>query len=245
MCEDRTISPGCELLWHPPARLLLDHHLFTEEEVFKHCVETGFVFPEYECNGSIVFVASKFSQSPIKEPNADLQYLWVRTIFSILSFPFKPALTAVLGQNDCAVTTDDDGDWLLLETKPGREFRELASKFSLSAARAAFRRKVDAACFGRPHNLGCVLQNTYADLTGIDAYLDLADTVRHEELLSWEPIPLGGHSQDVYRAKWECPPRLGMLSATTFDVVLKRIWSPGPQHLQPRTEALQLREVGG
>jgi len=249
------MSPGCELLWHPPARLLLDHHLFTEEEVLRHCVETGFVFPEYECKGSIVFVASEFSQSPISQQTVHLQYLWVGIVFNLLPFPPKPPLKTVSVQNDCAVTTDDGGRWFLLETNPGREFRKVAFRFGLSAARAAFRRKVDAACFGWAQNLGSVLQNTYTDLTRLGAYLDLADTVRPEELLSWDGTkpwdeklcnvkPLGGQSYDVYRAKWRCPPRLGMPSDRTFDVILKRIWPPGAQQ-QSRNEARQLREVGG
>lgn len=65
MNNSSTISPGDELLWRPKRWILLDHHLFTEEEVFKYYVENHFVFPRYERGDDghlIVFVASELSR---------------------------------------------------------------------------------------------------------------------------------------------------------------------------------------
>lgn len=122
---------------------------------------------------------------------------------------------------------------------PGRQFREIAFKFGIRAARGAFRLKADK--IARLEN---VFQNTYAGLTRLSDYLELFGAIDQEELGSWGEKPLGGHSQDVYRAKWTCPHRLGMPSAKTYDVILKRIWPPGAHQLGSRTEDQQLREVG-
>jgi hypothetical protein len=92
MNNSGTISPGDELLWRPKRRLLLDHHLFTEEEVFKYCVENDFVFPGYEKDDgghSIVFVASELGKpTKILSELHMLEYLWVRALYTPFVSPF-------------------------------------------------------------------------------------------------------------------------------------------------------------
>ena len=93
MTSSSKISPGSELLWRSPKQLLLDHHLFTEEEVFKYCVEMDFVFPRHKKEDSIVFVASELNKSSILHELDKLQSLWVRCTGLLL---FVWALTIAL-----------------------------------------------------------------------------------------------------------------------------------------------------
>ena len=81
MTSSSKVSSGSKLLWKPPKQLLLDHHLFTEEEVFKYCVETDFVFPGHKNEDSIVFVASELNKSSILHELDKLESLWVRCMY--------------------------------------------------------------------------------------------------------------------------------------------------------------------
>jgi hypothetical protein len=79
------ICDGSELLWRPLQQVAFDHHIFTEEEVFKYCVENDFMFPQHKKDDAIVFVAHELCTSSIREDLENLQNQWVRNIIPIAS----------------------------------------------------------------------------------------------------------------------------------------------------------------
>lgn len=74
---DGSISAGAEVVWRPAVQWSLDHHLFTEEEVFKYCVEANYTFPQYCSATSVVFIAQDLETSPILQELDKLESLWV------------------------------------------------------------------------------------------------------------------------------------------------------------------------
>ena len=74
---DGSISVGAEVVWKPVVQWSLDHHLFTEEEVFKYCVEANYTFPQHYSAGSVVFIANRLETSPILRQLEKLESLWV------------------------------------------------------------------------------------------------------------------------------------------------------------------------
>ena len=77
MESPKKISAGSKLFWKPSKSLLLDHHLFTEEEVFKFCIENEFTFPGYREGESIVFIANELEKSQLMRQLSKLQTHWV------------------------------------------------------------------------------------------------------------------------------------------------------------------------
>lgn len=150
-------------------------------------------------------------------------------------------------QNDCAVTADpDNGTWYLLETIPGRKFRNLASEFGINAARAHFRRIVDQKRHGQTLQLADILQGTYnsANAEWLERYCGLVDAINFADISLEATTPLGGRNLDVYRATWTCPGKIDIsMSPKKFEVVLKRIWPPKQKTLESRSEQALFREV--
>jgi hypothetical protein len=64
--------------WRPSKACTWDHHLFTEEEVLKFCVETRFEFPGYRGEDGIVFEATELDESELRKARRDLHVAWVR-----------------------------------------------------------------------------------------------------------------------------------------------------------------------
>ncbi|KAM3435356.1 hypothetical protein MY4824_004937 [Beauveria thailandica] len=153
-----SISVGAEMVWEPAVRWSLDHHLFTEEEVYRYCVEANYTFPQHFSSESVVFIANHLEDSPILQQLDQLETLW----------------------NDCAVTVDTkSGQWYLLETRPGVQFRKLSTDFSIYKAREAFRQAADRHRLERSHRL----RDTLFGLPQLDRLAE------YEEYDPFEPIP--------------------------------------------------------
>ncbi|KAK8143589.1 hypothetical protein G3M48_007035 [Beauveria asiatica] len=189
-----SISVGAEMVWEPAVRWSLDHHLFTEEEVYRYCVEANYTFPQHFSSESVVFIANHLEDSPILQQLDQLETLW----------------------NDCAVTVDPkSGQWYLLETRPGVQFRKLSTDFSIHKAREAFRQAADRHRLERSHRL----RDTLFGLPQLDRLAeyeeyDPFEPIPFSEITSFQDEALDGQSADVFRAQWLCPRKLNMESQT-------------------------------
>ncbi len=67
-------SPPKKMLWSPNRAIRHEHHLHTEEEVFKFCIENEFYFPSYLESNFIVFVPSLLKESKLLEEMRD--FFW-------------------------------------------------------------------------------------------------------------------------------------------------------------------------
>jgi hypothetical protein len=65
------------LLWKTATPIMHDHHLYTEEEVFKFCIDMDFYFPGHFDNESIVFVPSPLKSSKVFDEMDRFWEKWV------------------------------------------------------------------------------------------------------------------------------------------------------------------------
>jgi hypothetical protein len=70
--------PNGKRLWRPKKHVAYDHHLRTEEEVFKYCVEADLFFPGYSEEDAIVFESSPLRGSKLIIEMEDFWEKWVR-----------------------------------------------------------------------------------------------------------------------------------------------------------------------
>jgi hypothetical protein len=98
LANGESISVGAEMVWEPAVRWSLDHHLFTEEEVYRYCVEANYTFPQHFSSDSVVFVANPLEESPILQQLDKLETLWVNILSESLIAPYanKSRTTAQL-----------------------------------------------------------------------------------------------------------------------------------------------------
>jgi hypothetical protein len=73
------------MFWNPEKAVTHEHHLHTEEEVFKFCLENKFYFPNHLEGNEIVFVGSLLKDSKLLENMQDFWEKWVG--FPQLSYP--------------------------------------------------------------------------------------------------------------------------------------------------------------
>ncbi|KAK0756696.1 hypothetical protein N5P37_010852 [Trichoderma harzianum] len=184
------------LVWHPERRVKFDHHLHTEEEVYRFCVNNELYFQEYLHEDGIIF-----QQTPLKTSAiwGELHNYWMKW-------------------NDCAITQHADSrQWLLLETIPGIQFRKIYEERDHIAAQRYFQRFVDDYRFGRVSEVAEVL-----GLTGESPQYDgFLETIPFSEIHSINFAPLAGANGLVYRAKWTCPQKIDMPASEIREVALK------------------------
>ncbi|KAL6821136.1 kinase-like domain-containing protein [Trichoderma sp. SZMC 28015] len=190
-------DPGSQMLvWRPERRAKFDHHLHTEEEVYRFCVSNELYFQEYLHEDGIIF-----QQTPLKTSDiwGELHNYWMKW-------------------NDCAITQHaDSGQWLLLETIPGIQFRKLYEERDHIAAQRYFQRFVDDCRFGRVSEVAEVLGLT-GESPQYDGFLEI---IPFNEIHSINFSPLAGTSGLVYRAKWTCPQKIDMPASEIREVALK------------------------
>jgi len=210
--KDASTDPR-KLLWSHPKSVLFDHYLVSEEEVFAFSVESNLVHPDYLENGSVLFIASSLRDSRILHEMRDFWEKWVCGSSDDFSSQ------ANSGQNDCAITKNEETDeWLLLETVPGVQFRRLWDDQDQVAALKYFRRFVDEQRFGRPLRLAEVLGASDFD----PEYESLLNIIPFIEITEIDSKPLGsGARGTVYQGKWQCPRKIDMLAEETRSVALK------------------------
>ncbi len=161
-------------------------------------------------------------------------------------------LTDMLLQNDSATTVDpSNGTWYVLETKPGKRFRQIEADFDIHVARSYFRRVVDQQRIGQTLELEDVLENTFepnysaprSDL--VKQYTGLINAIDFQEISICDLTPLGGQHQSVYKAMWKRRQAIDNLQSEPegVPVVLKRVWPPGPDSAQSRGQEALFREV--
>ncbi|KAL7909982.1 hypothetical protein GGI35DRAFT_478861 [Trichoderma velutinum] len=190
-------DPGSQrLVWRPEFRATFDHHLHTEEEVYRFCINKELYFQEYLRKDAIIF-----QQTPLKTSAmwGELHNYWMKW-------------------NYCAITQhEDSGQWILLETIPGTQFRKLYEERDHIAAQRYFQRFVDDCRFGRVSEV--------AELLGLPdkspQYDGFLETIPISEIHSINSAPLAGANGLVYRAKWTCPQKIDMPASEVREVALK------------------------
>ena len=65
------------MLWKPEKSVAHEHHLYSEEEVFKFCVEEEFYFPNHTKDGSVVFMPSLLKDSKLLD---DMEKFWEKWV---------------------------------------------------------------------------------------------------------------------------------------------------------------------
>jgi hypothetical protein len=136
-------------------------------------------------------------------------------------------------------------EWYLLETRPGMQFRQIASDFGTKAAHAYFRRIANQNLRQRILLLNDIFQDTYEpqSLELLERYACVVDAIASDEITSYETIPMGGRNGDVYRGEWQCPREVGVAAPRKLHVALKRIWPPRLDHPDSRSVQRLFREV--
>lgn len=153
-------------------------------------------------------------------------------------------LSLTLYQNDCAITLDPiSGKPYLLETQPGRKYRNITNELGLQAARGYFRAIVDRTRLGRDLRLRDVLQHVDREISWVneEKYEGLIDAIPFSEisLINERARGTGG---EVYFGKWVLTQKkLGMAQLQDKDVVLKRIWPPTTRSRQMLIHEVRLR----
>jgi hypothetical protein len=119
------------------------------------------------------------------------------------------------------VTRDpESGVWILLETRPGRKFRDIWAKDDRLTALRYFRNIVDTERFGhRPQ-----LQDYIGPAFRLQ-FKNLLEAVPFEELEVLNVEPLKGSRGAVYKAKRRCPQKIEMPEAGEQTVALKSLQS--------------------
>ncbi|KAF8857495.1 kinase-like protein [Acephala macrosclerotiorum] len=125
----------------------------------------------------------------------------------------------------------------LLETRPGRKFRNLVKEFGLRSARSHFRSIVDSFRLKRSSRLRDILQNVDETISwvGEEKYEGMVDAIPFSELVLTNERASG----NVHFAKWRCKQKLDMAEPREIEVVLKRIWPPDRRHAQMLIRELQ------
>ncbi|KAF5618387.1 fibroblast growth factor receptor [Fusarium sp. NRRL 52700] len=203
--------------WRPSKVCPWDHHLFTEEEVLKFCVEAKFEFPGYRGENGIVFEATELSESELCKTRQDLYVAWVF---------FK---------NDCGFTFDPATKrTYLLQTRPGIIFRELQKRFSLDAARKYFRSVTDQQRLNRHNTFESVLNDMQLQNSKIQAYGGLVDLIPFREISLTGEADNTGHSGAIPFGSWHVPQgaRLHRPDSEAIPVALKLVWRPGDPNLE-------------
>ncbi|RDW63366.1 hypothetical protein BP6252_10911 [Coleophoma cylindrospora] len=204
------LTGGSIVLWEPQPSILLDHCLFTEDEVYGFCIDQPrqFGIDDYWQGNSLIFVAKEVEYSALTQPRKHLQTLY----------------------NDCAFTLDPESKTpYLLETRPGRKFRQITKEFGLQAARANFRAPVDKIRLSRKLCLKEILQGVNPNISwvGEEKYEGMIDAIPFDELIFTGQIEDG----DVFFGSWRPKvKKLVMSELQETEVVLKRIWPANKRH---------------
>lgn len=123
-------------------------------------------------------------------------------------------------------------EWLLLETLPGRHFRQLRKSHGELAAIKYFRGVIDNA---RESSV-----ETLQDALGIDfkpEYLNLLQLIPFSEILSIDTKPIGrGAHGVVYRGVWNCPQKTGMEGPERKAIAFKRSLACAKARRQPSSK---------
>lgn len=114
----------------------------------------------------------------------------------------------------------ESGDWILLETRPGRKFRDIWAKDDHLTALRYFRNIVDTERFGHRSQLEDYLGPAFRP-----QFKNLLEAVPFEELEILNVDPLKGSRGAVYKAKWRCPQKIEMPKAGEQTVALKSLQS--------------------
>ncbi|WAO86229.1 Protein kinase domain-containing protein [Fusarium falciforme] len=191
--------------WLPRKSCPLDHHLFTEEEVFKYCIEARFEFPGYRDQNGIIFEATELDKNQLCKSRKDLSILW----------------------NDCGFTFDPAENRIyLLQTRPGIKFRELQKRFSLDTARKYFRMITDAVRLNELQTLESVLQVMDLQDSHLKTYDGLVEIIPFQDISFSEETDDTGHSGAIRFGGWHVPQgaRLQNPDGEVIPVALKLVW---------------------
>ncbi|KAL3595536.1 hypothetical protein FPOAC2_09877 [Fusarium poae] len=205
---DGDLAQNPVVSWQPTKACPWDHHLFTEEESLKFCVEAQFEFPGHRGEDGIIFEAKELSESEFCKARQDLQVAW----------------------NDCGFTFDPvTKRTYLLQTRPGIKFRKLRDQFSLDAARKYFRSVIDHQRLNRPNTFDSVLSDMQLQDSKVQAYVGLVDLVPYNEISLTGETDDTGHSGAIQFGSWYVPQgaRLDRPDSEVIPIALKLIWRPG------------------
>ncbi|KAL8364976.1 hypothetical protein RB595_003999 [Gaeumannomyces hyphopodioides] len=192
------------VLWTPPVGgFACSHHLWVEDETFDYAMRSGWTLPGHQLNGRVVFSMTPLDESNLIGDLENYQLCW----------------------NDCAITSDGDGEVSVLETLPGRRFRDRIANFKRPAAVNHHRALVEA------HASGTLDRDEVKRALGLEpGYTPMFERslrmIPYDQLsaIDWAG-PLGqGANGRVYASSWTRPG--GVLStsdAGPLDVVVKDI----------------------
>ncbi|KAF4450160.1 serine/threonine protein kinase [Fusarium austroafricanum] len=212
LTTDGDLSEDPIASWKPNKACPLDHHLYTEEEVLKYCIEAKFEFPGYRGENGIIFEATSLDESELCKARQDLEVIW----------PCQ--------KNDCAFTFDPaTNQTYLLQTRPGITFRKLQKQFSLGSARKYFRSITDQHRLNRLESFDSVLDNMQLQNSKVKAYGGLVDLIPFDEITLSGETNDTGHSGAIPFGSWNVPQgaRLHRPDSEVIPVALKLVWRPG------------------
>ncbi|KAF4335300.1 fibroblast growth factor receptor [Fusarium beomiforme] len=209
--------------WKPNKACPLDHHLFTEEEVLKYCVEAKFEFPGHRGDNGIIFEATKLDESELCKVRQDLEVMWT------------------CQKNDCAFTFDPaTNQAYLLQTRPGIMFRKLQKQFSLESARKRFRSITDQHRLNKLETFDRVLDDMQLQNSKIKAYGGLVDLIPFNEITLSGETDDTGYSGTIPFGAWNVPQgaRLHRPDSEVIPIALKMVWRPGDPNGELRKREL-------
>ncbi|KAI9684106.1 MAG: Interferon-induced, double-stranded RNA-activated protein kinase [Trizodia sp. TS-e1964] len=191
-------DPGLHALWNPPMPILdFERHLYTEEDVMRYCVLNDFNFPGLYQEGKIAFFLAKIDENFID----NFHKYWNRW-------------------SDCAVTQDPQTKtWYLVETSPGKVFRQIWDDQDRCAAQKYFRNIVNRHKFGLPTLLKESLGIKYEPKCERVAELIPFDQFEVDK----DQTPINGSHGYIYKAVWKEPHKIAKQSCYGEWVVLKSI----------------------
>lgn len=192
------------VLWTPPVGgFACSHHLWVEDETFDYAMRNDWTLPGHQLNGRVVFSVAPLDKSNLIGDLENYQLCW----------------------NDCAITSDKDGEVMVLETLPGRMFRNRIASFKRPAAVNHHRSLVEAHASGTLHRDEVKrileLEPGYSPMFERSLRMIPCDQL---SAINWTK-PLGqGANGCVYASSWTRPG--GVLSTSDtgpVDVVVKDI----------------------
>ncbi|KLU87653.1 serine/threonine protein kinase [Magnaporthiopsis poae ATCC 64411] len=192
------------VLWTPPVGgFACSHHLWVEDETLGYAMQNDWILPEHQSNGRVIFSMTPLDKSNLISDLENYQLCW----------------------NDCAITSAEGGEVRVLETLPGRRFRNRIANFGRPAAVNHHRALVEA------HASGTLGQDEVKQALGLKPrYTPMFElslrVIPYDQLsaIDWAS-PLGqGANGCVYASSWTRPE--GVLSTSDtgpVDVVVKDI----------------------
>lgn len=127
----------------------------------------------------------------------------------------------------------DSGDWILLETRPGRKFRDIWARDDRLTALKYFRNIVDNERLANRPQLEDYIGSAFQP-----QFKNLLEAIPFEELEISDEDPLKGSRGAVYKATHRCPQKIEMPEAEMQKVALKAL-----QNISEEDKEALMKEV--